>query len=491
MGLLESLRAYPTAVFWSFAISLVIIMEGYDTALLGNILALPSYRQKFGVYSGPEHGYQLTPAWQTAVGQAPTIGNFFGIFIASYTQDRWGYRRTIQVNLVLMAAFIFIVFFSPSIEVLFVGELLCGIPWGAFSSSAVSYASEIAPVSLRGYLTTYVNLCWVIGQFIAAGVLVGVNQRTDQWSYKIPWAIQWIWPIPLFLLATFAPESPWFYVRKGMLPEAEASVRRLRSKTSKVDPAKTVAMMVRTNQLEINNETGTSYFDCFKGVDLRRTEIACIGWAAQVLSGSSFANQPTFYFEQAGLSTEHAFQLGLGTTAMAFVGTCSSWLTLTYFGRRTIYLFGLSVLCILLFLVGATSFPAETHSGARWGQAALIMIWVLVYDMSVGPMAYCVVGEVSSTRLRGKTVGLARNVYNITGVVSGILTTYQVNPTAWNWRGKSGFFWGGSCFLILIWTYFRLPECKGRSFRELDILFERRIPARKFKETVVGEQEDS
>lgn len=60
-----------------------------------------------------------------------------------------------------------------------------------------------------------------------------------------------------------------------------------------------------------------------------------------------------------------------------------------------------------------------------------------------------------------------------------------------HWRGKAGFFWGGSCFLILVWTYFRLPECKGRSYRELDILFERRVPARKFKQTVVGEEEDS
>jgi SP family general alpha glucoside:H+ symporter-like MFS transporter len=36
-----------------------------------------------------------------------------------------------------MTAFIFVVFFSPSIEVLFVGELLCGIPWGAFSSVSI------------------------------------------------------------------------------------------------------------------------------------------------------------------------------------------------------------------------------------------------------------------------------------------------------------------------------------------------------------------
>lgn len=70
----ESFRLYPTAIFWSFAMSLVIIMEGYDTALLGNILALETYRKKFGEYT-EGIGWQLTPAWQTAVGQAPTIGN--------------------------------------------------------------------------------------------------------------------------------------------------------------------------------------------------------------------------------------------------------------------------------------------------------------------------------------------------------------------------------------------------------------------------------
>lgn len=40
LSLRESFRLYPTAIFWSFAISLVIIMEGYDTALLGNIVRL-------------------------------------------------------------------------------------------------------------------------------------------------------------------------------------------------------------------------------------------------------------------------------------------------------------------------------------------------------------------------------------------------------------------------------------------------------------------
>jgi SP family general alpha glucoside:H+ symporter-like MFS transporter len=34
-------------------------------------------------------------------------------------------------------------------------------------------------------------------------------------------------------------------------------------------------------------------------------------------------------------------------------------------------------------------------------------------------------------------------------------------------------------------AYFFLPEFKHRSYRELDILFNRRVPARQFKKTVI------
>lgn len=32
---------------------------------------------------------------------------------------------------------------------------------------------------------SYVNLCWVMGQFIAAGVLQACSSRTDEWGYKV------------------------------------------------------------------------------------------------------------------------------------------------------------------------------------------------------------------------------------------------------------------------------------------------------------------
>ena len=61
----------------------------------------------------------------------------------------------------------------------------------------------------------------------------------------------------------------------------------------------------------------------------------------------------------------------------------------------------------------------------------------------------------------------------------------MLNPSAWNWENYTGFFWAGICFLCIIYTYFRIPEPSGRSFAELDLLFEQKVPARKFKSTKV------
>lgn len=48
---------------------------------------------------------------------------------------------------------------------------------------------------------------------------------------------------------------------------------------------------------------------------------------------------------------------------------------------------------------------------------------------------------------------------------------------------RVGFFWGGTSLIVLVWAFFRLPETKGRSFEQLDVLFARKVPARRFKTT--------
>ena len=63
----------------------------------------------------------------------------------------------------------------------------------------------------------------------------------------------------------------------------------------------TLAMMVHTVKLEKEITSGASYLDCFRGTNLRRTEICCLTFAGQVMSGSTFAYGPTYFFEQAGM----------------------------------------------------------------------------------------------------------------------------------------------------------------------------------------------
>jgi len=55
-------------------------------------------------------------------------------------------------------------------------------------------------------VTTYVNFCWGLGQVIGIGVIKSMLPRNDEWSYKIPYALQWMWPVPLLIGILLAPE---------------------------------------------------------------------------------------------------------------------------------------------------------------------------------------------------------------------------------------------------------------------------------------------
>lgn len=108
--------------------------------------------------------------------------------------------------------------------------------------------------------------------------------------FRIPFAIQWAWPVVLIPLLCFAPESPWHLVRVGKHAEAEAVLRRLQDPSAPIDPKQTLATIIYTNELEQELlSIKTRYLDCFRGVERRRTEIACLCFASQVICGSQFA----------------------------------------------------------------------------------------------------------------------------------------------------------------------------------------------------------
>ncbi|ROT42640.1 maltose permease MAL31 [Sodiomyces alkalinus F11] len=486
-GFIQGFKTYKRAAFWSIAISTTIVMEGYDVTLLDSFIGYPQFRLRYGEYLNEESGYQISADWQTQFRVLAAVANIIGALLNGWGTARWGHRKVLIVSLFWLSAFIFVVFFAQNIETQLAGQTLCNVPWGVFATTGPSYAAEVTPLAIRPYLTAYVNLCWATGQLISAGVLAGLVDMPNEWSYRIPFALQWVWPIPLAILAYFAPESPWFLVRTNQLDKAKKSLERLSEPSHNVNLDATLAMMVHTDKVEKEERASVSYWECFRGTNLRRTEIACMAFMSQITNGGALCYGGTFFFQQTGIPDNTAYYIGLGGTGIAFIGTCISWLYIHRFGRRIIWLTGFASLTAILWTIGVLA-SVPQNQGLAWGQSLLCVVWLGAYSMSVGPIVYTIVAEIGSTRLRTHTVVLARSFYYVGNIIcGGTLQPRMLSPGAWNWRGRTAFFWAVLATFTFVWGYFRMFETKDRTFGDMDYMFQKKVPARKSRTYVIDE----
>ncbi|KAF3000669.1 hypothetical protein E8E13_000823 [Curvularia kusanoi] len=486
MGVWEAMKAHPMACFWAFIFCFTIVMESFDMFLTGNFVALTAFKERYGVLLADGHTKAIETKWQSSLFQAGQCGAFVGVFLAGPITNRVGYRWCTILALALMVVTIFISFFAQSLEVLVIGQAFEGVPWGMFIANSPAYASEIVPVALRGVCTATIQMSWSIGGIIVAAATLGFNSRLDEWAWRGPLALQWIFPVPLLAIIFFAPESPWWLVRHGKKEQALRSIKRLGPQASADE---TLAMIERTVEIEAHIEGNPSLLDLVKGVDLRRTVIVCLIYASQNFAGNLIANQSTFFFEQAGMSTTFSFKLSLINSCLGVVANILSWPLSAYFGRRTIYLGGSLINMTLLIMLGICATIKQTSS-TNYAQACLGVIISFVFAGSLGPISYSIISETSSIRLRPLSTGVGRAAYYVAEIPMIYLASQMLNPTGWNMAGKCGYVWGGTAFVCLVSAYFGLPEMKGRSYRELDILFKRKVSARKFKSTTIAVDEN-
>lgn len=214
-------------------------------------------------------------------------------------------------------------------------------------------------------------------------------------------------------------------------------MQRLSEPEHNVNYDDTVALMVHTNKLEMAEREGVQLWDCFRGTNRRRTEIACMLFLSQITNGGALCYSGSFFFQQVGIPDDTAYAISLGGTGIAFVGTVISWFYIYKFGRRRIWLVGFSTLVAILWTIGFLAVPTQTKS-LGWGQALLCVVWLGAYSMTVGPIVYTVVSEVGSTRLRTQTIVLARSVYYCGNIIGGgTLQPRLVSPGYWDAKGKT------------------------------------------------------
>ncbi|GLA60123.1 hypothetical protein AtubIFM54640_011554 [Aspergillus tubingensis] len=487
MGVWEAAKQYPWACFWAFLMCFTIVMESFDMFLNTNFVALDHFSKVFGVETSP--GVWAIPTkWQSALFQSGQCGAFVGVYLAGPITNRIGYRWTTMLGLVLMNATIFISFFANSLTLLVVGQALEGVPWGFFIANSPAYASEVVPLPLRAAVTATLQMSWSIGSIIVAGATYGYNSLTTEWEWRAPLALQWIFPTPLMVLLFFAPESPWWLIRRGRKEEALKSIKRLGAKTEE-QAHQSLAMIERTVKIEEETGGNPTLLDLWKGTDRRRTIITCLIYASQNFAGNLIANQATYFFEQAGISADKSFQLNLITTCLQFVANAVSWVLTSWFRRRTVFLYGTATNITFLFILGIVASVPQTHK-TNYAQACLGVIISVVYAGAQGPISYTIISETSSVRLRALSTAVGRSAYYITEIPMIYLSSRMLNTTGWNLAGKCGYVWGCTALVVWVGAYFGLPELKHRSYREADILFKRKISARKFKTTEIGVDEN-
>lgn len=232
---------------------------------------------------------------------------------------------------------------------------------------------------------------------------------------------------------------------------------------------------------QVKRETeGVTYLECFRKSNLRRTIISIMPLNIQAFSGIAFvAGYFTYYLQLAGFSTSTSYRIQIAQPVLSIVGNIMAVGTVDLVGRRNMVFYGLLILTVFLVITGGLG---TGHSEAEIkATVAFILIYSWWYNVSIGSSAFSLLSEVSTSRLRVKTVAIGYSTQSAVNLMWQFVIPYMFNPNQGNLGAKIAFIFGGACFFCLIYLWFCQPETTGRSYQELDEMFAKGVSARKFK----------
>ncbi|CCC14932.1 hypothetical protein SMACR_07670 [Sordaria macrospora] len=320
-------------------------------------------------------------------------------------------------------------------------------------------APEVAPPHLRGVMVALFSEWVCIGSVLGAVTTNATKGWMGKASWRVPLGILFVVPVVLSAGVWWAvPESPRWEVSRGRYPEGRRALERVRvvredDKEGQERLEVEWVEMVRGIEEEKRLASTVGPLDMFRGSDLRRT-LLCFGViATQAGSGSWFyISYSTYFMIVSGLPVELAFRYSIMKTCIGFIGVNVGMYLMRYvMGRRTLMTTGAVVQS--MFMLGM-AISASTEAGTKRARDSLIACSALFnfeYNAFVGIASYPVATELF------------------------------INPENMNWGAKYGYIWAGSSFCCALFFFFFLPELKGRALEEIDELFERKVPAWKFK----------
>ncbi|KAK9939145.1 hypothetical protein M0R45_015852 [Rubus argutus] len=334
---------------------------------------------------------------------------------------------------------------APSFEVLMIGRFLAGVGIGFGVMIAPVYIAEISPTIARGSLTSFPEI------FINLGILLGYvsNYAFSGLPAHINWRIMLAVGILPSIFIGFAlfiiPESPRWLVMQNRVDEATSVLLKTNENQSEVEE--------RLNEIleAAGNSNPDKYEDKNTGID------ATVYYSPEI-------------FKEAGIESESnllAATVAVGVTKTAFI--LVAILLIDKLGRKPLLYISTIGMTVCLFSLGVgLSVLGKGPIGIAF---AILSVCgnVAFFSVGIGPVCWVLTSEIFPLRLRAQASALGA-VGN--RVCSGLIAMSFLSVSDAISFGGTFFIFSAISALSVVFVYKLVPETKGKSLEQIELLFE-------------------
>ncbi|KAB8275905.1 general substrate transporter [Aspergillus minisclerotigenes] len=437
--------------------------------------------------SGPE---SLVQGGITA---SMSAGSWLGALISGPLSDRIGRKTSIMAGCSLWIIGSTIMCASQNIGMLIVGRIFNGLCVGIESAQVPVYISEISPPSKRGRFVGVQQWAITWGILIMFYISYGCSYIGDRSAFgystaawRIPWGLQMIPAVFLFLGMMILPESPRWLARKDRWEECQTILAKVHCKGDMSHPFVALEMQDIREMCDFERQfKNVTYFDLFKPRMLNRT---IIGLFMQIWSQLTGMNVMMYYityvFSMAGYSGDSNLLASSIQYIINVLMTLPALIWLDRWGRRPTLLIGAVLMGTFMYANGAimavhgevvpggidgvAQQSMRLHGAAAKGLIACTYLFVASYAPTWGPVSWTYPPELYPMRLRGKGVALSTSGNWAFNTALGLFTP----PAFANIRWQTYIIFGVFNTAMFIHVYFFFPETAGKTLEETEAMFE-------------------
>ncbi|KAF2012730.1 MFS general substrate transporter [Aaosphaeria arxii CBS 175.79] len=477
----ETIKAFKINTLICFLTSISAATDGYQIAMVGNIIANKGFIKQFGNKLNSEGEVTLAASTLSTFNALASVGQIVGMTTIPFVSSRFGRKGAMFHYWVILALSVIVECVARNWKVWVVAKFLGGIGVGSMQSTLPIYIAEIAPIRVRGVFLMCYSFWWMTGQFFAPIALqVMADKNPNNWLTAI--YTQWSQIGLMFIIYLGLPESPLWCITKGKTEKAKQMIRYI-YKGVDIDVEHQYRLMELVVQHERAEAAGRTekWWAIFKGRDGFRTIVACWTLMTQQFIGLGvFLSFASYFFLQAGL--EDPFKVVCITSGINIAAVVVTMYLADTTGRRSLACIGTTICWLMNVAVGILSVVPKNKATNN-----LVVVFAVFWNiglMANGATGWAYIGEISSQRLRPYTAGFAAASSCVIGVIMSVLVPYMITETEWNWSLKTCWFFAGIGFPFTLGMWLLIPETSGRSVAELDELFERRIKPWRFHKTI-------